>query len=85
MGSIAMYDSHGLFIDGQWRAQGAGGSLEISDPATGEVIGHAPISVAAGCSILARPSREVPGTMGREGGSEGILDYMNVKLAQVVL
>ena len=37
-----MYEDHGLFIDGQWRKQGGGGVLEITNPATGEVIGTAP-------------------------------------------
>ena len=37
-----MYDTHGLFIDGQWRSQGGGGSLDIVDPATGETLGHSP-------------------------------------------
>lgn len=36
-----MYDSHGLFIAGEWRARGGADSLEITDPATGEVIGNA--------------------------------------------
>ena len=37
-----MYDKMGLFIDGEWRDRSAGGTLEISDPATGEVIGASP-------------------------------------------
>src|SRR5215207_4761242 len=37
-----MYDQLGLFIDGEWRNRSDGGKLEITDPATGEVIGTAP-------------------------------------------
>ena len=36
-----MYEKFGLFIDGQWRSKAAN-SLEITDPATGEVIGRTP-------------------------------------------
>ena len=36
-----MYDSHGLFIAGEWRASGGAGTLDITDPATGELIGRA--------------------------------------------
>ena len=42
-----MYDAHGLFIAGQWRATGGGGYLDITDPATGEVIGKSPAASAA--------------------------------------
>jgi len=37
-----MYDKFGLFINGAWRNKSAGGTLEVTDPATGEVIGSAP-------------------------------------------
>ncbi len=37
-----MYDTLGLFIDGEWRNRGGGGTLEVTDPATGEVIGAVP-------------------------------------------
>ena len=37
-----MYDSFGLFIDGRWRNAAGGGRLDVTDPATGKVIGHAP-------------------------------------------
>jgi succinate-semialdehyde dehydrogenase/glutarate-semialdehyde dehydrogenase len=37
-----MHQEHGLFIDGRWRAKGGGGMMEVTDPATGEVIGTAP-------------------------------------------
>src|SRR5947207_5773600 len=37
-----MYDQFGLFIDGEWRNRSDGGKLEVTDPATGEVIGAAP-------------------------------------------
>jgi succinate-semialdehyde dehydrogenase / glutarate-semialdehyde dehydrogenase len=37
-----MYDTYGLFIDGAWRNRGEGGTLEVTDPATGEIIGTVP-------------------------------------------
>ncbi|NJM29332.1 MAG: NAD-dependent succinate-semialdehyde dehydrogenase [Rhizobiales bacterium] len=37
-----MYQDHGLFIDGRWRDTGGGGTLDVVDPATGDVIGTAP-------------------------------------------
>ena len=37
-----MYDQFGLFIDGRWRAKGGAGTIEVSDPATGETIGSTP-------------------------------------------
>lgn len=37
-----MYDSFGLFIDGQWRAANSGATYEVHDPATEEVLGSAP-------------------------------------------
>ena len=37
-----MYDQFGLFIDGEWRNRNDGGKLEVTDPATGEVIGTTP-------------------------------------------
>jgi len=42
-----MYDTHGLFIAGQWRGTGGGGYLDITDPATGDVIGKSPAASAA--------------------------------------
>ena len=39
-----MYEKHGLFIDGVWRAKGGHGTVEVTDPATGEVLGLAPVS-----------------------------------------
>ena len=41
-----MYDSHGLFIAGEWRTSGGAGTIAVTDPATGEVIG-----VAASASV----------------------------------
>jgi succinate-semialdehyde dehydrogenase / glutarate-semialdehyde dehydrogenase len=37
-----MYEKYGLFIDGHWRNKSEGGTLDITDPATGEIIGTAP-------------------------------------------
>ena len=42
-----MYENFGLLIDGQWRAKGGAGTIDIADPATGEVIGSAPAASAA--------------------------------------
>lgn len=42
-----MYDKLGLFIDGSWRAQGGLGTIEVSDPATGEALGTVPAADAA--------------------------------------
>ena len=35
-----------LFIDGQWHAPVAGGTFEVENPATGEVLHHAPAATA---------------------------------------
>jgi succinate-semialdehyde dehydrogenase/glutarate-semialdehyde dehydrogenase len=37
-----MYQQFGLFINGEWLAKGGAGSSEVTDPATGEVLGSAP-------------------------------------------
>ena len=37
-----MYENFGLFIDGAWRGKGGRGTIEITDPATGELLGLAP-------------------------------------------
>jgi succinate-semialdehyde dehydrogenase/glutarate-semialdehyde dehydrogenase len=37
-----MYDSFGLFIDGEWRAARRGGAVDVIDPATEERIGSIP-------------------------------------------
>src|SRR5918998_3909941 len=42
-----MYDNFGLFIDGDWRAQGGHGTLDIFDPATGEPLGAVPAAAEA--------------------------------------
>lgn len=42
-----MYEQFGLFIDGHWRKAESGAVLEITDPATGEIIGRAPSASAA--------------------------------------
>ena len=42
-----MYDSYGLLIGGAWRARGGNGEIEVTDPATGEVMGAAPSASAA--------------------------------------
>lgn len=42
-----MYEDFGLLIGGAWRATGGAGMIEVTDPATGEVIGAAPAASAA--------------------------------------
>ena len=42
-----MYESYGLLIGGEWRARGGAGAIEVTDPATGEVIGTAPAASSA--------------------------------------
>jgi succinate-semialdehyde dehydrogenase / glutarate-semialdehyde dehydrogenase len=37
-----MYNQFGLFLDGQWRSKSGGGTLDVTDPGTGEIIGHVP-------------------------------------------
>jgi succinate-semialdehyde dehydrogenase / glutarate-semialdehyde dehydrogenase len=37
-----MYEQFGLFLDGQWKSKSGGGTLDVTDPGTGEVIGNAP-------------------------------------------
>ena len=37
-----MYQDHGLLIGGEWRPRGGAGVIEVTDPATGEVIGVSP-------------------------------------------
>lgn len=37
-----MYDKFGLLIGGEWRGRGGAGTLDVADPATGEVIGSVP-------------------------------------------
>ena len=37
-----MYENFGLFLDGHWQSKSGGGTLSVSDPATGEVIGTVP-------------------------------------------
>ncbi len=36
-----------MYIDGEWRAAAAGAEFAVTDPATGEVIGHVPDGAAA--------------------------------------
>jgi succinate-semialdehyde dehydrogenase/glutarate-semialdehyde dehydrogenase len=42
-----MYENFGLFIDGDWRARGGQGALDIVDPATGETLGEVPAAAEA--------------------------------------
>jgi succinate-semialdehyde dehydrogenase/glutarate-semialdehyde dehydrogenase len=42
-----MYESYGLLIGGNWRPTGGAGVIEVTDPATGEVIGAAPAASIA--------------------------------------
>jgi succinate-semialdehyde dehydrogenase/glutarate-semialdehyde dehydrogenase len=42
-----MYENFGLFIDGDWRARGGQGALDIVDPATGETLGEVPTAAEA--------------------------------------
>jgi succinate-semialdehyde dehydrogenase/glutarate-semialdehyde dehydrogenase len=42
-----MYRDYGLLIGGEWRRTGGAGEIEVSDPATGEVIGAAPAASEA--------------------------------------
>jgi succinate-semialdehyde dehydrogenase/glutarate-semialdehyde dehydrogenase len=37
-----MHENYGLFIDGAWRNKGGQGTIEITDPATGLLLGLAP-------------------------------------------
>jgi succinate-semialdehyde dehydrogenase/glutarate-semialdehyde dehydrogenase len=40
------YENFGLYIDGAWVARGAGGNMPVTDPATGEKLGAAPVASA---------------------------------------
>lgn len=42
-----LYEQHGLFLNGAWRDRATGGTLEVKDPATAEVIGQVPAAGAA--------------------------------------
>ena len=42
-----MYENYGLLIGGEWRRHGGAGAIDVTDPATGEVIGAAPAASAA--------------------------------------
>jgi succinate-semialdehyde dehydrogenase/glutarate-semialdehyde dehydrogenase len=42
-----MYSAYGLFIDGAWRSKGGHGSIDVFDPATGDLLGTAPAADAA--------------------------------------
>lgn len=37
-----MYEQFGLFLNGQWQQKAGGGALDVTDPGTGEIIGHVP-------------------------------------------
>ncbi len=37
-----MYEKFGLFLNGQWQQKAGGGTLDIIDPGTGEIIGQVP-------------------------------------------
>jgi len=42
-----MSNDRGLFIDGRWRPRSEGGSMAVTDPATGKAIGEVPVASAA--------------------------------------
>lgn len=42
MGADAAYEPLAIFIDGQWRDRASGGQIEVTNPATGKVVGTMP-------------------------------------------
>jgi succinate-semialdehyde dehydrogenase/glutarate-semialdehyde dehydrogenase len=42
-----LYAAYGLYIDGKWTPAAKGGTREVIDPATEEVLGHIPVAEAA--------------------------------------
>lgn len=63
-----------MYIDGEWvRAEG-GGTFGVTNPATGERIGE----VADGGAAPFGGMKE--SGLGREGGREGIAEYLETKL-----
>ncbi|WP_421693837.1 NAD-dependent succinate-semialdehyde dehydrogenase [Aestuariivirga sp.] len=42
-----MYETYGLLIGGTWRSTGGAGTIEVADPATGDVIGASPAASVA--------------------------------------
>lgn len=42
-----MYETYGLLIGGSWRARGGAGVIDVTDPATGEIIGECPAASVA--------------------------------------
>lgn len=56
--------NQGMFIDGQW-VLGQGGSLAVTNPATGEVVGHVPLAASDDVmNAVAAASRAFPGWAG---------------------
>jgi succinate-semialdehyde dehydrogenase/glutarate-semialdehyde dehydrogenase len=41
-----MYEGRGLFIDGEWRRKGKAGAVQVTDPATGDLLGEVPAAGA---------------------------------------
>ena len=75
-GMVTMHVKLGLFIDGSWRGRGGRGAARSRHG------GREQLRARRGQGALRRQRRS--GT-GREGGSEGMHGFMNVKLAQVVV
>src|SRR6476469_5897896 len=48
----------GNYIDGDWRPAAAGDQLEVTNPATGEVLARVPLSGAGDLDAAVRAARE---------------------------
>ena len=86
-----MYSKFGQFIDGKWQPSSNKETYNVINPATEEIIGKASKaseSLETGMVAVNTPflsSAETPfggikqSGYGREGGSVGINDYLNLK------
>src|SRR5438445_500944 len=56
-GSAGAGNGETLYVDGKWAGASSGAVFDVTDPATGEVIGQA---AAAGCTVILKPAEQTP-------------------------
>ena len=65
-----MYAEFGLFIDGRWREKGGSGTADITDPATGEILGTVPIASAADTAEAVEAAKRALGSWSKTAAWE---------------
>lgn len=79
----------GLLVDGEWVPARSGATFGVEDPATGEVLTKVADAIGLNQGVVSNAAAPFGGVkhsgFGREGGPEGVDEYLQTKYVAVTL